>query len=128
MNINMNMFELASRMKLRFPYKGVVSVEDLWDLSVQELDRLYKGVNAKLKAEKEDSLLGPKEKSATDLELQVAIIRHIVDVKLNEMAIRKAEVERAGKKQKILAIMSEKQDMDLKAKSLDELTKMLEDL
>jgi hypothetical protein len=123
-----DMFVLASRMKLRFPYKGIVSVEDLWDLPVQELDRIFKALNAKLKTEKEDSLLGPKEKSATDLELQVAIIRYIVGVKLNEMAIRKAEVERAGKKQKILAIMSEKQDMDLKAKSLDELTKMLEDL
>ena len=128
MDTNINMFELAARMKLRFPYRGLISVEDLWDLSVQELDKVFKVLNAKLKTEKEDSLLGPKEKATSDLELQVAIIKYIVNVKLNEMAVRTMKAEKAAKKQKILAIMSEKQDMDLKAKSLDELTKMLEDL
>lgn len=32
------MFETASRRKYRFPFHGSINTEDLWDLSVQNLD------------------------------------------------------------------------------------------
>jgi len=123
-----NIFELASRMKLRFSYKGMLSVEDIWDLSVQELDRIFKVLNAKLKVCKEESLLGSKSSENTELDLQVAIVRYIVEVKLAEAAARKMEAEKIAKRQKILAILAEKQKGVLASKTEEELTKMLEDL
>lgn len=38
-----NIFEKATKEKYRFPFKGQVSVEDLWDLKLQDLDsiRIY---------------------------------------------------------------------------------------
>lgn len=33
-----NIFEAATRYKYRFPFKGMISVEDLWDLKLQDLD------------------------------------------------------------------------------------------
>ena len=33
-----NIFEYAVRNKVRFPFKGMISVEDLWDLSLTNLD------------------------------------------------------------------------------------------
>jgi hypothetical protein len=123
-----NIFELASRMKLRFSYKGMLSVEDIWDLSVQELDRIFKVLNAKLKVCKEESLLGSKSSENTELDLQVAIVRYIVEVKLAEAAARKMEAEKIAKRQKILAILAEKQEGVLASKTEEELTKMLEDL
>jgi hypothetical protein len=123
-----DIFELASREKLRFQYKGTVSVEDLWDLSVQELDRIFKGLNAKLKVCKEESLLATKAAENTELDLQVAIVRRVVEVKLAEAAAREMEAERKAKKEKILSILAEKQDAGLKGMPEGDLKKMLEGL
>ena len=60
--MNEKMFETAVRTKMRFPFKGVVSVEDLWDLSVENLDTVYKTLNSELKKATEESLLNTKTK------------------------------------------------------------------
>ena len=40
-----NIFEVATRNKYRFPYRGQISVEDMWDLPVTELDKIFKTLN-----------------------------------------------------------------------------------
>ena len=125
---NQNIFEVASRMKIRFAYRGMITVEDLWDLSVQELDRIFQKLNKALKESKEESLLKPQDKEDSELAIAVAIVRHIVEVKLAEAAIALAAVERKAKKQKILTILADKQDDSLRNMSSEDLTKMLEDL
>ena len=49
-----NMFEIATRNKFRFPFKGVISTEDLWDLSVVSLDNVFKTLNSEMKKTKEE--------------------------------------------------------------------------
>jgi hypothetical protein len=123
-----NIFERAAEQKLRFPCRGSISTEDLYDLRVEELDRLFKVLNAKVKIEAEESLLKPKEKTSTELDLQIAIVRHIVEGKLADAEEKKNLAAKRAQKQKLLEILSEKQDMDLRNKSVEELTKMLEAL
>ena len=44
------MFANASAMKVRFESsRGSVSVEDLWDLPLTELDRMYRALNKQMK-------------------------------------------------------------------------------
>ena len=119
------MFEIATREKYRFPYKGQIGVEDLWDLSVGELD---KALNREAKQINEESLLAAKSKEDKVLDNKINIIRHIVSVKLDEIANAKAAHERTEQKQKIMAILASRQDEELRGKSADELKAMLAEL
>jgi hypothetical protein len=122
------MFEVAVRSKMRFPFKGLVSVEDLWDLSVENLDSIFKILNSQLKQVKEESLLTTRSKQDAEIDTKIEIIKYIVKIKQEEEAARLKAKEQREKKQRIMEIMSAKQDADLQNKSIDELEKMLNDL
>lgn len=123
-----NIFEYASRNKARFPFKGMISVEDLWDLSLTNLDSIYKTLNKQVKQSEEESLLSTKASVDTELEVQIAIVKHIVSVKLAEReAAEKASAKKA-QKQKIMSIIATKENEALQNSSIDDLKKMLDEL
>lgn len=128
MEKTMNVFEYATRNKVRFPYKGSITTEDLWDLSVTELDKIYKTLNAQVKQTQEESLLESKNEVDELLENQIGIIKHIVSVKLREQEARDKAAEKAAQRQKIMAIIAKKQDESLENASLDDLQAMLDAL
>lgn len=119
------MFEYAARNKLRFPYKGAISTEDLWDLPVEALDSIYKTLNAKAKQMSEESLLSKPTAKDEELEIQLDIVRHIVQTKQDESMERVAERERAEKKQRLLEILANKEDADLQNKTPEEIRAMI---
>lgn len=125
---NVNMFEVAVRTKMRFPFKGVISVEDLWDLSVENLDAIFKTLNSQLKQVKEESLLSTKTKEDKELDVKIEIVKYIVNVKLEERDKQQKAKEQKEKKQKILELISNKQDEALQNKSVEELQAMLNEL
>lgn len=122
------MFIKASREKMRFPYKGLAMVEDLWDLPVTELDKIYKSLNAKAKQAQEESLLEVKTSEDEELTVQIEIIKYIVSMKLEEKKAVEMAKERKEQKQKIMSILASKQDEALQGKSIEELEKMLDEL
>ena len=113
---------------MRFPYKGLATVEDLWDLPVTELDKIYKSLNAKAKQAQEESLLEVKTGEGEDLTVQIEIIKYIVSVKLEEKKAAEMAKKRKEQKQKIMSILASKQDEALQDKSIEELEKMLDEL
>ena len=122
------MFEKASRMKLRFnTQRGVLSVEDLWDLPLIQLDNIAIALNKKLQESKTESFIKTRTKDTTELELKFNIAKHIIDVKLQEQEDRLLESEKKAKRQKILDLMAKKQDAELEGKSLEELAKELDE-
>lgn len=123
-----NLFEMATRSKLRFPFKGQVSVEDLWDLPVQSLDTVFKALNSKAKQVKEESLLSTRTKEDKILDAQIEIVKYIVKVKLEEESAKLESKARSDKRQKILSVLSTKQDQELQNKSPEELKEMLRGL
>jgi len=123
-----NIFEKATKDKIRFEYKGQISTEDLWDLSVTELDTIFKKLNSKKKQITEDSLLEVKTSENVLLNTQIKIVTSIVEQKLAEKEMQVAFKERKEKKEKIMEILASKQDSDLKEKSTEELQEMLNSL
>ena len=124
----MNIFEMASKLKFRFPYKGLISVEDLWDLTPAQLDTIYKALNKEVKQNQEESLLSTVNTEDAVLRAKIDIVKHIFTEKRLEAANRQAAAENAEKKRRILEIIAKKQDDSLQNMSEDQLRKMLEDL
>ena len=122
------MFEIATRTKMRFPFRGMISVEDLWDLSVKDLDSIFKTLNTQVKKSQEESLLATKSKEDETLAVQIEIVKHIVKTKLDEAETAKQSKELKEKKQKIMEMIAEKKDEALRNASVEELQAMLANL
>lgn len=121
-----NLFEGAARAKYRFPFKGSITTEDLWDLSLQDLDRIFKTMNAEVKQTQEESLLKVKDEHSEILERKIEIVKHIVSVKQAEAEAVKDAANRKAQKQRIMEIIAKKEDDALANMSLDDLKKMVD--
>lgn len=123
-----NLFEIATKEKYRFPYRGMISAEDLWDLSAPQLDTIYKSLNAEKKTSEEDSLLDHHTAEEKTLLNKIELVKHIFSKKQEEAEARKQRAENAEKKRKIMELIASKEDAVLGEKSIDDLKKMLSDL
>ena len=125
----MNIFEAAVRSKLRFPTtKGLCTVEDLWDLSLDALDKMAQNFYKKIQDGVTVSFIREGNTEDTELNLQFEIVKHIISDKLDARDKLAKEKERKAQKQEIMSIIAEKKSESLKGKSLEELTKLLNDL
>lgn len=123
-----NLFEIAARNKYRFPYHGTITTEDLYDLSVENLDGIYKKLNAEIRKTEEDSLLETDSAENTELKNKVEIIKSIVNYKLKMAEKTRKAFETHQKKQRIMSIIYDKKNEELRNKSAEELEQLLESL
>ena len=123
-----NMFEKAVKGKYRFPYKGQIAVEDLYDLPLRSLDTVFKTLNAEVKKTDEESLLQTKTAEDDILATKIEIVKYIFNEKLEEKKNQQEAAERKEKKQKIMQIIATKQDEALQNASVEDLQKMLDEL
>lgn len=123
-----NLFEIATRNRYRFNYKGVMTVEDLWSLRVEDLDAIFKMLNRQKKTADEDSLLATKSAEDQDLANKIDIVRYIVSVKLAEAAERVSTAEKKAQRDKIMEIVAKKKDKALEDMGIEDLMKKLEEL
>ncbi|MGF0147627.1 hypothetical protein ACQRDF_09445 [Lachnospiraceae bacterium SGI.054] len=123
-----NLFESATRSKMRFPFKGMISVEDLWDLSLTNLDSVFKTLNAEVKRSEEESLLNTKSKEDEEISNKIEIVKYIVSVKLDEKKKREDAKKNAEMRQRLLEIKAKRQDAALENLSDEDLDKMLAEL
>ena len=76
------LFIKALKKGFRFNYKGLLTVEDLWSLSLEQLDEIYKDINKKIKASSEESFLNKSDKIVNELNDKLEIVKYIMEDKL----------------------------------------------
>lgn len=123
-----NLFEVATRENYLFPFKGMINVIDLWNLSLTNLDSVFKTLNVEVKKSEEESLLNAKTKEDEELTNKIEIIKYIVSKKLAEKEARENEKKNKEKRQRILEIKAKRQDEALENMSDEDLDKLLSDL
>ena len=126
------LFEMASQFKFRYPYKGMITTEDLWDLSMSQLDTVYKALNKELNVTQEDGLIITKSADegvkANELRNKLEIVKYIFNHKQQAAELQRIAAENAAKKQHILGILAQKKENALQNMSEEELTQMLNEL
>jgi len=118
----------ASRMKLRVNTKqGQLSVEQLWDLNLSTLSTIIKNTKKILKEENDDDLSFLDETKKVDLETQLTfdIVKEIYLTKKREIDAEKNAASIKEHNEKIMQLIYEKQQGELKDKSIEELQSML---
>jgi hypothetical protein len=120
------MFEKASRLRLRFQYKGLISTEDLWDLKLESLDEIYKNLNKQLQETEGESLLSRKSDNLEPLRLKIEIVKHVFTTRLQEIENKQNQIANAQHKQKLMEVLEHKQQEKLLNMSEEDLKKELE--
>lgn len=125
---NTNIFEAASKNKYRYPYKGTITTEDLWDLTPAQLDIVYKALNKGISEAQVSSLMCKVTEVDAELLNKIEIVKYIFNAKEAEAEARKNDAAKHAKKQRILDILAQKQEDALQNMSEDDLKKMLDEL
>lgn len=126
----MDLFERATREKFRFETpRGYASVEDLWDLPLRSergpsLDGIAIALHQELESRKVVSFV---DASATDetTRLRFDVVLHVIGVRKAEAEAKLNEKKQADLRQKVLAVIAEREADDLRSKPLEELRAMI---
>jgi hypothetical protein len=127
------MFDKATKLKLRFDSpKGQLSVEDLWDLPLQtkvpnkaSLDEIAMNLDSELQTTGVKSFVTNSTKTNSVVSLKLDVVKYIIEQKLAENAAERTERDAKEREQKILGLIADKRDDQLKGKSIEELEAML---
>lgn len=122
------MYKTASKMKLRFPSSvGILSMEQLWDLSQAQLTNTIKAVKKVLKKNDDDELSFLEDTKVVDVENQLRfdILKDVYLTKKKEAEERRDAAETKAHNQKILSLIAEKKDDSLKSMSIEDLEKLI---
>ena len=122
----MENFKQASKEKLRIQTnKGLLSVEQLWDLSLSDLDILAVSLENEYKESGKKSFLSKSSSKDKTTKLKFDVVLEVLNTKFEESEAAKEAKENKEHNQKIFQLIEEKQGEALKGKSIKELEKML---
>lgn len=126
------MYKQAAQLKLRFETpKGVLSVENLFDLSMTDLSTTIKKVSAQLKKEQttdnELAFLEGTDIVESQNSLRFKILKDVYMTKKDARDAAALDYEKKQKHQRIAEIIAKKKEEALENMSIEELEAMLKE-
>ena len=123
------MFKNASKLKLRFSTsKGNLTVEQLWDLSLEELDSLAVRLEKEYKESKGKSFLVKKTSKDARIKLRFNIVLEVLEAKVEENEAAQLSLDNKAKKERLLSVLAKRQDESLENMSEEQIKKELKKL
>ena len=126
------MFELLTRNKVRFATaKGMISIEDVWDLPLTSgigvsLDGIAKELHETLG--ESNFTLAKTTKKDEETELKFEAVKYIYAVKTEEAAAKRRATLKQGEKGKLVDALASKEAEELAGKSVKSLKKAIKAL
>lgn len=128
-NTNNTLFINATRNKLRIhSSRGLLQVEDLWDLSLEKLNEIAISVDEALQKQGRKTFIGKPVKETTEIQNQFDIVKYVIDTKLEEKALAKVKADRAGQIEFLKGLQQKKQIQALENMSPEEIAAKLAEL
>jgi DNA-binding transcriptional regulator YhcF (GntR family) len=127
-----NIFEYATRNKLRVPSaRGELTTEQLWDVPLRSRDDFNLNAVAKTASKawkdlsEESFVETARTPEHTRRETALEVVKYVIDAKLAEEVAAKKRADNKVEKEKLLAILAEKQDGKLSELSEKELQRRI---
>ena len=124
----MNNFEQATRTCLRFQTNlGTLSVEDLWNISLEELDQMAVFYKKELDGVESETFLKKEKVEDESIRLSFEICKHIIETRVEENEVAAQARANKAKNQRIMELIADKENDELKESSIEELRAMLKE-
>jgi hypothetical protein len=121
-----DIFREATKRKLRFQFRGDISVEEVWRLKPEEINSIYNSLMAKKKEIGETkNLFGVKNPEADDLTIKIAIIEDIAATMVAEANQTQTELANKQRKQEIMEELDKRRKQNVTETSTEDLQKEL---
>lgn len=132
----MNIFEKASRMKLRFNVGSRLNltVENLWDLPLtnikgEDLDHVAIELQEQLSSNEKSFVIQQSKTKETQLnQLKFDIVKYIIDVRLEEQKVANLERQRAQEIATLKELQKQAKIRDLQNLSSEEIEERIKSL
>lgn len=125
----MNAWIECLKNKYRFEFKGLIGVEDLFDLKLEDLDLIYRNLKNEGKDLQGDSLLDTaKNPKVGEIQVKIDVVKAVFDIKQTDIKNAEKALANKAQKEKILAIIEDKENQELSEKSIEELKEIYSNL
>lgn len=128
----MNIYKQGTRDGVKFESrKGIVAIEDLWSIKLDDLNAMAKEVNRKLKSFTSEESFIPNDVSRTTkeevlLKLQLEILKDVIITKSEEMRLAEIDSKRRSDILRLRTLIADKERTAEQEAPIEELLKALE--